>query len=164
MKSYYETGLLLNDYFMHTISSGPMGVIYEIKVTAISCKAVISHFLSKLYTFHDMICFYIIIISDKWRINNSLMKSMRRYKRWNCYFRCLKAAALFTGGGIGYDLANLRSLLLLFHLTPPPHPKVQMLSTRLQHPAWTNTRGMVTFEINTHLLEKTLLSLKLLED
>lgn len=76
---------------MHTISSGPMGVIYEVKVAAISCKAVINHFLSKLYTFHDMICFYIIIISDKWRINNSLMKSMRHFKRWNCYFGCLKA-------------------------------------------------------------------------
>lgn len=164
MKSYDETGLLLNDSFMHTISSGPMGVIYEVKVAAISCKAVISHFLSKLYTFHDMICFYIIIISDKWRINNSLMKSMRHYKRWNCYFGCLKATALFTGGGIGYDLANLCSLLPLFHPTPSPHPQVQMLSTRLKHLAWTNTRGTVTFEINTHLLEKTLLSLKLLED
>lgn len=50
---------------MHIISSGPMGVIYEVKVVAISCKAAISHFLSKLYTFHDMVCFYIIIISDK---------------------------------------------------------------------------------------------------
>lgn len=164
MKSYDETGLLLNDCFMHTISAGPTGVIYEVKVAAISYKAVISHFLSKLYTFHDMICFYIIIISDKWRINNSLMKSMRRYKRWNCYFGCLKSTALFTEGGIGSDLANLRSLLLLFHLKPPPHPQVQMLSTRLQHLASTNMCHTVTFEINTHLLEKTLLSLKLLED
>lgn len=64
---------------MHIISSGPMWVIYEVKVVAISCKAVISHFLSKLYTFHDMVCFYIIIINEKWRINNSLMKSLGCY-------------------------------------------------------------------------------------
>lgn len=65
---------------MHTISFGPEGVIYEVKVVAISCEAAISHFLSKLYTFHDMVCFFIIIMSGKLDINNSLMKSTGRYK------------------------------------------------------------------------------------
>lgn len=50
---------------MHTISFGPAGVIYEVKVVAISCEEAISHLLSKLYTFHDMVCFFLIIMSDK---------------------------------------------------------------------------------------------------
>lgn len=43
---------------MHTISFGPAGVIYEVKVIAISCEAAISHFLSKLFTLHDMVVFF----------------------------------------------------------------------------------------------------------
>lgn len=43
---------------MYTISFGPTGVIYEVKVMAISCEAAITHFLSKLYPFHHMVCFF----------------------------------------------------------------------------------------------------------
>lgn len=73
----------------------------------------------------------------------------------------MKAAALFTGGGIRYDLANLPRLLLLFRLNPPSADVVNSITTPgMNKYTW---HGDI-FEINMHLLEKTLLSLKLQED